>query len=143
MNTLYVLYDGKCEFCRRCRAWLGRQPAFVRLAFIPLQSPEVSIRFSGIEKFHPGDRLVVIGDAGEVWRGESAWIICLWALREYREWSLRLANPLLMPFARRVCEMVSENRHAISRWFARESDGLLLERLAAVPCASDGYCKAK
>ncbi len=146
MNTLFVLYDGKCGFCRRCRGWLGHQPAYVRLAFIPLQSPEVSARFPGVERFHPDERLVVISDAGEVWRGEHAWVMCLWALREYRDWSLRLANPLLMPFARRVCELVSENRHAISRWFARDSAEQLRERLASAPaeaCASDGYCKAK
>ena len=146
MKTLFVLYDGKCEFCRRCRGWLGQQSAFVRLAFIPLQSPEVSTRFPGVERFHPDERLVVISDAGEVWRGEHAWVMCLWALREYRVWSLRLANPVLMPFARRVCELLSENRHTISRWFARDSAEQLRERLAAAPaevCASDGYCKAK
>ena len=146
MNTLYVLYDGKCAFCRRCRAWLGQQPAFVTLAFIPLQSPEIAIRFPGIEALHPEERLVVISDAGEVWRGESAWVTCLWALREYREWSFRLANPVLMPFARQACELISVNRHALSRWFTSEPVERLRDRLASVAvdeCASDGYCKAR
>ena len=144
MKILYVLYDGRCPLCRRCRGWLGQQAAFVPLIFIPLQSPEVAVRFPGIEQFHPEERLVVISDAGDVWRGDGAWIMCLWALREYREWSLRLANPLLRPFARQACELVSENRHAISRWFAREPIAHLRERLAAVPaeaCKSNGYSK--
>ena len=132
MKTLYVLYDGRCEFCRRCRGWLGQQPAFVPLAFIPLQSPEVAIRFPGIERLHPEERLVAISDEGDVWRGDGAWIMCLWALREYREWSQRFANPLLRPFARQACEIISENRHAISRWLADEPAERIRERLAAV-----------
>ena len=30
MRKLYVLYDAHCELCRRCRAWLSNEPAFVR-----------------------------------------------------------------------------------------------------------------
>ncbi len=146
MKTLYVLYDGRCEFCRRCRGWLGQQPAFVPLAFIPLQSPEIAVRFPGIESLHPEERLVVISDEGDAWRGDGAWIMCLWALREYREWSLRFANPLLRPFARQACELISEKRHAISRWLAAEPTERLRARLAAVrreECGQDGYCKAR
>ena len=144
MKTLFVLYDGKCAFCRRCRGWLGQQSAYVKLAFIPLQSPEVTTRFPGIERFHPDERLVVISDAGEIWRGDGAWIMCLWALSEFREWSQRLANPVLRPFARQVCERVTENRHAISRWFANESIERVRARLVAgsnETCADEGYCK--
>ena len=146
MKTLYVLYDAKCAFCRRCRAWLGRQPAFVTLAFIPLQSPEVTTRFPGIERFHPDERLVVINDVGEIWHGDGAWIMCLWALREFREWSQRLANPVLRPFARQVCERVSENRHAISHWFGKEPVEQVRARLAAgasEACGEEGFCKPR
>ena len=100
MKRLYVLYDGTCHVCRRCRTWLDRQPAFVPLVFIPLQSPEIACRFPGIGALHPERELVVISDTGDVWQGGSAWVMCLWALREYREWSLRLAHPALLPLAR-------------------------------------------
>ena len=146
MKTLYIVYDGKCAFCRRCRAWLGLQPAYVALAFIPLQSPEIAIRFPGIGAMHPDERLVVISDAGEIRRGECAWVTCLWALREYREWSFRLANPILLPFARQVCELVSVNRHVISRWIIDEPVERLRDRLAATAigeCVSEGYRKAQ
>jgi predicted DCC family thiol-disulfide oxidoreductase YuxK len=146
VKTLYILYDSQCAFCRRCRVWLGQQPSFVPLHFVPLQSPELGCRFPGIEQLHPAERLLVISDAGEVWRGESAWIMCLWALREYREWSLRLAHPALKPFARRVCEIVSENRHALSQWFGSESAEGLRDRLAgfsAPACGTAGYCKPR
>jgi hypothetical protein len=35
--------------------------------------------------------------------------MCLWAMRDYREWSLRLATPELMPFARRLIAWISSN----------------------------------
>lgn len=146
MKSLHVLYDGRCELCRRCRGWLGRQPVYVPLSFIPLQSPEAAIRFPRIGRFHPEERLVVISDEGDVWRGDAAWIMCLWALRDFREWSQRFANPMLRPFARQVCEIVSENRHAISRWLANDSVERLGERLAAIPreeCADGGYRKPR
>ena len=121
MKKLYVLYDIECHLCGRISHWLSRQPAYVELQFIPLQSPEVTCRFPGIEQFQPGEQLVVVSDEGAVYQGSHAWIMCLYALREYREWSLRLAYPALLPFARRACELVSANRHALSRWVKKEN----------------------
>lgn len=116
MKRLYVLYDSTCQLCRACRAWLDRQPTFVPLVFLSLQLPEVARRFPGIEQLHPEEELLVVSDTGDVWRGGSAWVMCLWALQEYREWSERLAHPALLPLARRACQIVSENRHRLSSW---------------------------
>ena len=115
MERLYVLYDGECALCRRCREWLGAQPAFVPLEFLPLQAPEVPCRFPGIERWGLAEQLTVVSDAGEVWQGAGAWIMCLYALRDYREWSQRLASPVLAPLARRAVELVSKNRLSLSR----------------------------
>ena len=145
MKRLTILYDMHCPLCRRCRVWLERQPAFVPLVFLPLQSPEVACRFPGIERLHPEKEIVVISDTGDVWQGGSAWVMCLWALREYREWSQRLAHPALLPLARRACELVSDNRHKLSRWLFRTSTTEeLRQKLDALPasaCANDGCCK--
>src|SRR3954471_5432964 len=97
MNTLHVLYDERCAFCLRCRGWLEKQPAFLELEFIPRGSPEVAERFPGIEKIDGADELVVISDTGALYHGANALVMCLWALREYREWSQRLASPALPP----------------------------------------------
>jgi predicted DCC family thiol-disulfide oxidoreductase YuxK len=147
MKRLYILYDSECELCRRCRIWLGRQPAYVPLVFMPLQSPEAGCRFPGLEKLHPEREMVVIGDTGEVWQGGAAWVMCLWALREFREWSLRLGHPALLPLARRLCEVVSANRYKISRWL-RASQGLEdlrrnLNLYPAARCAPEGYCRPR
>ena len=126
-----MLYDAQCAFCRRCGGWLARQPAFVPLVFLPFQSPDVKSRFPEIERLHPADELVVISDDGAVWRGASAWVTILWALREFRGWSQRLASPLLLPFARQTCALISENRHVISKWFSQQTDEQLQQQLGA------------
>jgi predicted DCC family thiol-disulfide oxidoreductase YuxK len=119
MKTLFVLYDGECALCRKCREWLSRQPAFVELRFIPMQSPEVLRRFPGIEKHGLGEDLLVVSDEGAVYRGPRAWIMCLYALVEYREWAERLSQPALLPLARQACMLVSWQRLRISKWFFR------------------------
>lgn len=146
MKRLFVLYDAHCELCRRCRVWLGQQHAFVPLTFIPFQSPEAECRFPGLKSLQPEKEIVVISDLGEVWRGGGAWVMCLWALQEYREWSQRLAHPLLLPLARRACELVSNHRHEVSRWLEDDSTSVVAQRLAATPaqsCAHTGYCKPR
>ena len=117
MKHLHVLFDEECALCQGCRRWLMRQPSFIELRFIPLQSPEIPRRFPGLMGLdHPDlrEKLVVVSDEGAVYQGQYAWIMCLYALREYREWAQRLAHPALLPFARLVCELVSENRLLIS-----------------------------
>ena len=146
MKSLTILYDKHCAICRRCRAWLEQQPAFVPLVFVPLQSGDLPRRFPGIEKLQLDKEIAVISDTGEVWQGGEAWVMCLWTLREYREWSQRLAHPALLPLARRACAIFSENRHRLSRLL---SDCAGVEELRrtiesspaeTAPC-NEGYCK--
>jgi len=145
MKKLYVLYDSECELCRRSRLWLDRQPAYVRLAFLPFQSPEAECRFPGLRELRPEKEIVVISDAGAVWQGGAAWVMCLWALREYREWSLRLAHPALLSLARRLCEVVSANRYKISHWLKKAANHEELRRkldlFPAARCEEGGHCR--
>ena len=142
MKRLYVLFDGKCALCVGCRNWLRVQPAFVELEFIPLQSPKVEEKFLGIGAIAREDQLVVISDEGEVYQGPQAWIICLYALREYREWSQRLAQPALLPFAKAAFKMISENRLTLSRWFSKgEVDALREHLIAERGCDQEGACR--
>ncbi len=145
MKRLYVLYDSQCELCRRCRIWLARQPAYVPMAFLPFQSAEAECRFPGLRDLQPEKEIVVISDAGEVWQGEAAWVTCLWALREYREWSQRLAHPALLPFARRLCEAVSTHRHQLSHWLGGSNDDLraVLGSLPPPVCRDESSCKTR
>ena len=38
MNRLTLLYDAKCGFCVTCRHWLGQQPKFLEMDFVPARS---------------------------------------------------------------------------------------------------------
>ena len=144
MHTLYVLFDSQCALCRQCRRWLERQPAFLELCFLPLGSEVIACKFPGIQQFHPREQLVVVTDEGALYQGSHAWIMCLYALKEYREWSQRLASPALLPLARRVCELVSDNRLSISRWFRSLDDTRLGDELTAHrlgTCKEDCHCE--
>jgi predicted DCC family thiol-disulfide oxidoreductase YuxK len=140
MKTLHVLYDSECTMCRSLRGWLKQQAAFVPLIFIPLQEPYLEVRFPGIGRMRPNEELVVIADSGEVWRGINAWIIVLWALVDYRTWALRLANPLLKPFARQVCHGISKNRKRLSAWLFQRSPETT-GKIPAPPECADGTCR--
>jgi hypothetical protein len=59
--------------------------------------------------------LTVITDKGWVYFGPKAWLMVLWALQRYRDWSYRLASPELLPTTKRVVSMISQNRYQIGR----------------------------
>lgn len=133
MNRLFVLYDPRCGLCRLARQWAAGQPSFVPLVFIPAGSDEANRRFPGLSQ--PGrtpDELTVVSDEGHVYKDDSAWILCLYALEDYREWSLRLARPALRPLARQAFALVSRHRGRISSVLGLAEDGDLAEALRRV-----------
>jgi predicted DCC family thiol-disulfide oxidoreductase YuxK len=117
MKTLYIIYDRECGFCESCRSWLCRQPAFLELRFIPRRSLAVTERFPGLAQLDTGEDLVVVSDEGAVYRGTSAYLMCLYALQEYREWAIRLSSPGFLPLTRRVFQQLTKQRGWISRRF--------------------------
>jgi len=120
MKCLYVLYDSQCELCVRCRDWLMKQAALVPLVFVALRSEKMRKRFPGIDALKPSEQLLVVSDNGSAYRGAYAWIMCLWALRNYREHAHRMSHPILLPFARIVCELLSRNRFYLSDGLFRQ-----------------------
>ena len=61
MRRLTVYYDGRCGFCCATRDWIERQPQLVKVECLPATQP--------------GAELTVIADTGEIWEGDSAWIV--------------------------------------------------------------------
>jgi len=116
MKRLTVLYDSRCGFCVKCRWWLVAQPKFVEMDFLPAGSAQAVDRFPGVLRRGEVEELVVVSDEGGIYRGTRAWIMCLYALREYREWALRLSTPALMPFSRGAFALVSASRGKLSSW---------------------------
>jgi predicted DCC family thiol-disulfide oxidoreductase YuxK len=118
---LTVLYDSSCALCRKARAWLQDQPKYVELEFVPADSLEARRLFPDLDHASTLRDLTVVGSGGELYRGAKAWVMCLWALREYRETALKLSTPETMPMARRLIAWVSRNRLWLSS--AMESVG--------------------
>ena len=127
MNKLYVLYDGSCGVCVRARCWMGRQPALVDLEFVTAGSPTARLLFPSLAS--ASEELTVVNDEGAVWRGTEAWLMCLWALTEYREWSERLASPALAPVARQAFTLLSKNRKKLSDWLHLLPEDVVANRL--------------
>jgi predicted DCC family thiol-disulfide oxidoreductase YuxK len=115
MTALTVLYDPTCGLCRRAHEWLGEQRKLVELVFVPCKSEEARLRFPHLDHDLTAKDLTVIGDRGEVYMGAKAWLMVLWALCQYREWSYRLSSPALLPTTRRVVSKISQHRYQIGR----------------------------
>jgi hypothetical protein len=73
------------------------QPAFVEIVFVPVNSEEARHRYPEL------NHSLTLTDL----------TVCLWVLRHYRAWSFRLSTPELLPTARRVISMISENRYKL------------------------------
>ena len=136
MQMLYVLYDARCGLCQRLKDWLLQHQSWLTLKMLPAGSEQVRQMFPGLEQIASSDDLVVISDEGEVYLNDHAWIMCLYALEEYREWACRLAHPLLLPFSRQAFAALSKNRYAISQWLGRGAESLAneLRQVALDPC---------
>lgn len=128
IQRLTVLYDADCGFCCRCASWMQAQPAHVWIYVIPQGSDEVKERFPALRQL-PKAELTVIDDQGGVYYGDSAWILCLWALREWRPWSYRMASPGLRPLARESFELVSHNRHLMNSMLGLKNERVIANRM--------------
>jgi predicted DCC family thiol-disulfide oxidoreductase YuxK len=115
MRSLTVLYDADCAFCQRCAFWIRKQPQYVPIELIPMDSP----RAAGIPLpcRAAAGQLTAIDDEGGVYQGNHAYLMVLWAMREYREWSLRMTSPAFWPLARRALDWLTHNRGTLSAFF--------------------------
>jgi predicted DCC family thiol-disulfide oxidoreductase YuxK len=129
MKRLTVLYDAACGFCVRCRWWLIHQPKFVEMDFCPAGGTEALERFPELSSPGAVEELTVVDDEGGVYRGAHAWLLCLWALVEYRETAEWLSHPALLPLARGAFAMISSNRKKISSWLGMTPEEGMIEEL--------------
>ncbi|MEU2492983.1 DCC1-like thiol-disulfide oxidoreductase family protein [Streptomyces sp. NPDC007883] len=100
MQRLTVLYDAQCSLCVHLRHWLLRQRQLVPLELVPAASDEARRRFPALDHESTLREITVIGDRGQVYRSTAAWIVCLWALAEYRPRAHWLSTPAGQPFAK-------------------------------------------
>ena len=110
MTSLTVLYDARCALCSGARAWLESQRQLVRLTFVPAGSLDARRRFPLLNHTLAAGQLTVVADDGAVYVREKGWLMCLWALRDYRAVAARLSTPDRLPVARRFFAWVERNR---------------------------------
>lgn len=109
IQKLTLLYDSNCPLCVRCQLWIAAQPSFVEIECISTNSLTTHQRYSDVPWI--GDELVIVADTGEVWAGSAAFLVALWALRDWRHWSFRLSGSMLGPWAERFFLQISKKRH--------------------------------
>jgi predicted DCC family thiol-disulfide oxidoreductase YuxK len=92
------------------------QAQWVTLEFLPAGSAEAVRRYPSLAPAGRPEELIVVGDDGSVYREDAAYLMCLYALRDYREWSLRLADPARRPLARQAFTWLARHRATLSRF---------------------------
>ena len=115
VQSLTVLFDDRCGVCSRAHQWLRGQATWVPLEFVGAWSDEARRRFPGLERQQLLAELHVVDDAGRVYRGAKAWIMCLWATRAHRVLSHRLARKGNERRLRGLVAAISGRRHGLSR----------------------------
>ncbi|MEU3652043.1 DCC1-like thiol-disulfide oxidoreductase family protein [Streptomyces sp. NPDC032161] len=115
VGRLTVLYDAHCPLCLHLRQWLVGQRQLVPLDLVPAASEEARRRFPRLDHAGTLDEITVVGDLGQVYRGTSAWIVCLWALAEHRPTSHWLTTPAGRPFARAAVLAAAKYRSLTAR----------------------------
>jgi predicted DCC family thiol-disulfide oxidoreductase YuxK len=128
ITGLTILYDPDCGLCTRAKEWLRGQTPLVALDFLATGSAEARGRFPQL----PAGELAVVANTGDAWLGNRAWLVCLWALKDYRDLAFRLTSPLLLLMAREAFTVVSNNRLALSCMLQLRSDRQLEQQLRKV-----------
>ncbi|MFT4546074.1 MAG: putative DCC family thiol-disulfide oxidoreductase YuxK [Verrucomicrobiales bacterium] len=131
VKALAVFFDQDCNLCGACRRWLMAQDKYIPLEFMAYQSRRAREICPRLAELNPDKEIVVMADNGQIYQGGSAWIMCLYALRKYRELSMKLAHPMLLPLAKKMCHVVSSRRMSLSRMFRSSREELARELIEA------------
>ncbi|MGW3242916.1 thiol-disulfide oxidoreductase DCC family protein [Streptomyces sp. NPDC001070] len=117
VRRLTVLYDPDCSLCAFVRGWLERQRQIVPLDLVPVGSDEARRRFPELDHAATLREITVVGDSGQVYRDDAAWLVCLWALAEYRPTAHRLSTRAGAPVARAA--VLAAARYREAQWGRR------------------------
>ncbi|MGV9315924.1 thiol-disulfide oxidoreductase DCC family protein [Streptomyces sp. NPDC003691] len=112
VRRLTVLYDAQCGLCSHIRDWLVRQRQLVPLDLVPAGSAEARGLFPGLDHQATLRRITVVGDGGQLYTDDAAFLVCLWALAEHRSRSVWLASAAGKPFIRAAVLAASAYRES-------------------------------
>lgn len=131
MRKLTVLYDATCGLCFEVKLWISGRSTYVDLEFLAAGSLVASQRFPTLASQNPSE-LIAIDERGGTYRDDRAWLIIMWALRDYRALAERLASPALRPLARRAWRFISNGRNSISALLSLRSETELTQTLSTI-----------
>jgi predicted DCC family thiol-disulfide oxidoreductase YuxK len=112
---LAVLYDDRCGLCQRFGAWLDQLALLVELDLVPAGSVAARHRFPSLDHGRTLEEIPVVSDAGEVWTGGHAWVMCLWATAAHRALAESLARPSRLPLAKGAAHLAAGLRKGTTR----------------------------
>ena len=112
-REITVLYDAQCNVCRSARDWLREQPVYVPFRFVAAGSTAARRLYPSLDHEATLRDITVIDDAGRMFTGPKAWVMCLWATKEHRAQAIRLTTPALWPLAKRFIGWVSTHRTSL------------------------------
>lgn len=112
LTRLTVLYDERCGLCHTFSSWLYRQALLVDVDLVPAGSETARHRFPGLDHDRTLEEITVVSDAGEVWTGAHAWVLCLWVTAAHRPLAESLARPSRLPLAKGAAQLAAGIRNA-------------------------------
>jgi predicted DCC family thiol-disulfide oxidoreductase YuxK len=142
MKKLYILYDGDCGLCAGLSRWINVQPKFIDCEPLAAGSPRAAALFPTFASAGRPEELTVVSDEGAVYKNNEAWIMCLYALIEYRGWAMKLSRPPFLGLARQAYRLLSRNRTQLSDWMGLKGEENLRAALAGQTigtCGTSGH----
>ncbi|MFJ8231601.1 thiol-disulfide oxidoreductase DCC family protein [Streptomyces sp. NPDC094448] len=112
VHRLTVLFDAECGLCAHVRDWLARQRQLVPLDLVPAGSALARELFPGLDHQATLRRITVVGDRGQVYTDDAAFLVCLWALADHRDKAAWLVSPAGKPFIRAAVLAASAYRES-------------------------------
>ncbi|MEZ5093159.1 DCC1-like thiol-disulfide oxidoreductase family protein [Nocardioides sp.] len=113
--VLTVLFDPDCPLCSAFRTRLAAEPQLVPLRFVPAGSAQARAEFPALDHARTLKEITVVGDRGEVWTHERAWVVCLWATVRHRALAERLAEPHLIGLTKVIASAAAGLRELLPR----------------------------
>ena len=130
---LYVLYDHGCGLCSHVVQWMSQQPTSCEMQYIAAGSTDARRMFPDLLSPARPEELIVVAEDGTVYRGDDAFIMCLYALDSYRSLATRISRPAFRPLAKRLFSMISTNRMRLSDLLGLQSDEALTRAMLCKP----------
>jgi predicted DCC family thiol-disulfide oxidoreductase YuxK len=115
VTSLTVLYDPRCDLCRRLKEWLGHQPTLVPITLVAADSHAAHARFPELDHQRTTTVLTAIDSNGAVYEGERAWLACGWALPAWQPVAEHFGSGVRLRVARVAARWVDGYRHRLLR----------------------------